>query len=273
VTLGDILEILPFEDPVVVLELDGEAIWAALEASLETWPAQEGRFPVISGFHVSWDSRQPPGQRVLGVWLLQEGADNEHDHQDHDVGHPTQRIIDDPEIKRERGGRQYKIVTREYMAQGHDGFIPLKGKKYLVDDENGQLMSSLVRKYLLGSLFVNKMARLTDEYTNYLQTTTLDAVSRERAQRERAGVTSQATQHWQHAVNSIIHRNRSKVHYQDQLNVASTEHMSSVDCFDGESARAGKGTESGGNEIPNVAEDLITVSPVVDGRLKDIGRH
>ena len=42
VTLGDILEILPFEDPIVVLELDGETIWAALEASLETWPAQEG---------------------------------------------------------------------------------------------------------------------------------------------------------------------------------------------------------------------------------------
>lgn len=43
VTLGDILEILPFEDPIVVLELDGQRIWDALEASLETWPAQEGR--------------------------------------------------------------------------------------------------------------------------------------------------------------------------------------------------------------------------------------
>jgi 2',3'-cyclic-nucleotide 2'-phosphodiesterase (5'-nucleotidase family) len=42
VTLGDILEILPFDDPIVVLELDGEAIWAALESSLETWPSQEG---------------------------------------------------------------------------------------------------------------------------------------------------------------------------------------------------------------------------------------
>jgi 5'-nucleotidase len=42
VSLGDILEILPFEDPLIVLELDGETIWAALEASLETWPAQEG---------------------------------------------------------------------------------------------------------------------------------------------------------------------------------------------------------------------------------------
>lgn len=42
ITLGDILEILPFEDPIVVLELDGEALWAALESALSTWPAQEG---------------------------------------------------------------------------------------------------------------------------------------------------------------------------------------------------------------------------------------
>ena len=42
VTLGDILEILPFEDPIIVLEVDGATIWAALESSLETWPAQEG---------------------------------------------------------------------------------------------------------------------------------------------------------------------------------------------------------------------------------------
>ena len=42
ITLGDILEILPFEDAIVVLELDGETIWTVLEASLETWPAQEG---------------------------------------------------------------------------------------------------------------------------------------------------------------------------------------------------------------------------------------
>lgn len=36
------MEILPFEDSLVVLELDGETIWAALEAGLKTWPAQEG---------------------------------------------------------------------------------------------------------------------------------------------------------------------------------------------------------------------------------------
>lgn len=44
----------------------------------------------------------------------------------------------------------YRIVTREYMAAGHDGFEALKGKPYLIDDENGVIMSSIVRRYLLG---------------------------------------------------------------------------------------------------------------------------
>lgn len=42
ITLGDIMEILPFEDSLVVLEIDGETIWSFLEAGLEPWPAQEG---------------------------------------------------------------------------------------------------------------------------------------------------------------------------------------------------------------------------------------
>jgi len=62
------------------------------------------RFPAISGFRVEWDSRKVPGRRVLGVWLLKPGFEEE--------------------IRRE-GGRKYKILTREYLAQGHDGYEPL----------------------------------------------------------------------------------------------------------------------------------------------------
>jgi len=45
ITLGDIMEILPFEDPIVVIEIDGDTLWSALEGALETWPAQEGCAP------------------------------------------------------------------------------------------------------------------------------------------------------------------------------------------------------------------------------------
>jgi hypothetical protein len=62
----------------------------------------------------------------------------------------TPKNLEGDEVKREKGGRKYNIVTREYMAEGHDGYLALKGNKYLIDEEQGQLMSGIVRKYLLG---------------------------------------------------------------------------------------------------------------------------
>lgn len=41
-------------------------------------------------------------------------------------------------------------MTREYMAQGHDGFEALTRGKPLVDDECGLMLSTIVRQYLLG---------------------------------------------------------------------------------------------------------------------------
>lgn len=49
ITLGNILEILPFDDPTVVLELDGVSLWDALEEGLSKYPAQEGQ-AVVSCF-------------------------------------------------------------------------------------------------------------------------------------------------------------------------------------------------------------------------------
>jgi len=116
-TLGDVMEILPFEDSVVVLEIDGATLWEALEAGLSKWPAQEGRFPVISGFRVEWDPRLPPGNRLLGVWLTadRDESDNNTDLLSNDAF--SHVLTDLTPIKPEKGGRKYKIVTREYMAE------------------------------------------------------------------------------------------------------------------------------------------------------------
>lgn len=67
-----------------------------------------------------------------------------------EMNHTLGGLVDLEEVKRVKGGRKYSVVTREYMAQGHDGFVALKNQKYLVDDESGQMMSAIVRKYLLG---------------------------------------------------------------------------------------------------------------------------
>lgn len=100
---------------------------------------------MVSGIRVSWDSRKEPGQRVLGVWLTKELDESD------DGGGDESKIVDAEAIERTKGGKKYKMLTREYMAQGHDGFLPMKTGKYLIDDENGQMMSTIVRKYLLGA--------------------------------------------------------------------------------------------------------------------------
>ncbi|KAJ2745135.1 hypothetical protein GGI20_002397 [Coemansia sp. BCRC 34301] len=64
VQLRDIMEIFPFEDPVVVVKLTGDQIRRALENGVSKWPAQEGRFPQVSGIRFEFDPGREPGDRV-----------------------------------------------------------------------------------------------------------------------------------------------------------------------------------------------------------------
>ena len=89
---------------------------------------------------MTWDSRRDPGSRVLGVWLLKSKFSSEE----------ASFQADEEPIERVAGGRKYKIVTMEYMAQGHDGFSMLTKGQLLIDHESGAIMSSIVRKYMLG---------------------------------------------------------------------------------------------------------------------------
>jgi 5'-nucleotidase len=81
------------------------------------------------------------GQRVLGIWLQKDVTNLESN---------SITIVDGDEIKPDAEGRKYKILTRQYLAQGNDGYTAFCGHDYLIDEETGQIMSSLVRKYLLG---------------------------------------------------------------------------------------------------------------------------
>jgi hypothetical protein len=108
---------------------------------------------------VVWDSRRPPGQRVISVHLDPEIGESTIDTPalSPTAAGLTTNIAQDPadEVKREKGGKMYRVVTREYLASGHDGYEMLKGNKYLIEDEGGQMMSTVVRKYLLGESAVN----------------------------------------------------------------------------------------------------------------------
>ncbi|KAL5511406.1 hypothetical protein ACEPAH_4622 [Sanghuangporus vaninii] len=266
ITLGDIMEILPFEDSILVLELEGKTIWEAFEVGLATWPAQEGRFPVIAGFRVTWDSRKPPGQRVLNIAVQIHKRIDEHK-----SGDSTPNLLFEYEEIPRSGGRKYVVVTREYMAQGHDGFECLKDQKMLINDEEGQMMSTIVRKYFLGSKYINKMNRAVEQYSQSGQAERpkLLHADTERILRHSRAAAARARNHWSQAlqhVRAILH---SPAHYRGPLSISRREHMDSTDCFDGARARAGERQQSTDEEE---SEDLPVITPFADGRLKDVAR-
>lgn len=69
---GEDLEALfPFENLIVVLEMDGQTVWDMLENSVSTCSDEfpGGRFLQISGLHYSFDSSKPAGSRLIEVTL------------------------------------------------------------------------------------------------------------------------------------------------------------------------------------------------------------
>lgn len=137
--LKDLMNCFPFEDPVVVLRVSGQAIWTALENSVCLVPALEGRFPQVSNISFAFDPSRTSGSRV--VWAKIENA----------------------EIDREK---MYTMATRGYTARGKDGFSSLLVQsepggtaEEIVSEENGILISTVLKQYFMSLKVLGKWAR------------------------------------------------------------------------------------------------------------------
>ena len=126
--IKDIVDCFPFEDPTVLISVLGSDLRAALENGVSMYPALEGRFAHVSNMTYSFDPSKAPGSRLVEVTL---------------GGAP----LDD--------GKEYSLVTRDYTVQGGDGFASLRAiehggrTKYIIDEENGALLSTLLRQYFM----------------------------------------------------------------------------------------------------------------------------
>ena len=124
----DMLNCFPFEDPCVVVQVQGKNIVAALENAVSKYPALEGRFPQVSGMRFSFDPAKPEGKRCSDIEIQDVPVDLE---------------------------KEYKLVTRDYMVRGKDGFTSLTLEeeggpaKSIVGDENGMLISMILRQYFM----------------------------------------------------------------------------------------------------------------------------
>ena len=136
--LKDILNCFPFEDPVVVLRINGKAILEALENSVRLVPALEGRFPQVSNIQFAYNPNLAPGSRV--TWTKIHGKPLDLD-------------------------KSYVMATRGYMSRGKDGYDTLLVRseggnaEEIVSEENGILISMVLRQYFMSLKVLGKWAR------------------------------------------------------------------------------------------------------------------
>lgn len=125
---------------------------------------------------------------------------------------------------------------------------------------------------------MNRMSRLARENAlsqGFMQAGTEAIVQRERRRSQR--LQHPGKMHWKLAASLVIKSIRSKRHYQESLSIPQVEHMSEVDCFDGEKMRKEWGAPHaeegrGGRSHTTDEDDLLQIHPILDGRFKDVGR-
>lgn len=68
---GDIAVVCPFDNRIIVLEMDGQTVWDMLENGVSTCTEEfpGGRFLQVSGLHYTFDSSKPAAGRLVSVTM------------------------------------------------------------------------------------------------------------------------------------------------------------------------------------------------------------
>jgi 2',3'-cyclic-nucleotide 2'-phosphodiesterase (5'-nucleotidase family) len=75
ITFNDLLNVLPFNNTGVVVEVSGEKIVQMLELSVSKWPEENANFPHLSGLTFSVNTDGEAGARVYNVKILNTETD------------------------------------------------------------------------------------------------------------------------------------------------------------------------------------------------------
>ena len=120
-TRKDVLAELPFGNTVVLMELSGADLLAALENGVSRVEDWAGRFPQIAGLRLVYDPGAPAGSRVVEVEV--DGAPLD-------------------------AAKVYTVATNDYIAGGGDGYAALGNGRQLIDAAGATLMATMVMDYV-----------------------------------------------------------------------------------------------------------------------------
>jgi 5'-nucleotidase len=124
VTLGEVLEVLPFGNTLVVMSVTGAQLTEALENGVSQVEQTAGRFPQVGGMRYSWDASQPAGSRVTGIQVSD--------------GQGSFTALDP--------AASYRLVVNNFIATGGDGYAVLNRGTDVVN--TGFLDSDVLAEYI-----------------------------------------------------------------------------------------------------------------------------
>lgn len=110
-TMRDVLSMLPFNNPIVKVEVSGKLLGDILEHSVarSAEDNEPGRFPQVSGMSFKFDTRKLPGQRVSVIMVGGKPLDEK---------------------------KTYTLATSDFLvSRGGDGYTMFKDAKVLIPAE------------------------------------------------------------------------------------------------------------------------------------------
>lgn len=118
-TKRDVLSILPFENPIVKIEVTGATLRAALEHGVSRIREEKeaGLFPQVSGLRFTYDGRLAPGARVTSVTVNGTPLDN---------------------------AKTYTLAINTYVLGGGDGYTMFTGARLLLKPEEAQVEPAML---------------------------------------------------------------------------------------------------------------------------------
>lgn len=124
VTMGQILEALPFGNEITTVTTTGRDLIAALENGVSQVETGAGRFPQVAGLRFSFDPTAPAGSRVQQVELWESKA-------------MSYRSLSPDEI--------VAVATNDFLAGGGDGYATLAtGGRY----DTGWLLADVLAEHV-----------------------------------------------------------------------------------------------------------------------------
>ena len=113
-TKRDVLSILPFNNPIVKVEISGKTLRQVLEHGVarSAEDNEPGRFPQVSGMSFKFDTTKPSGNRVTEILVGGQPLDE---------------------------AKNYTLATSDFLvSRGGDGYTMFKDAKILITAENAQ---------------------------------------------------------------------------------------------------------------------------------------